>query len=205
MPPRLHPPLKLDEFSIRFRDETDRSCAVVGAALLEAQLGELFERRLLGAPGEVLGAISQFAPRIKLAYGLAWISDEVRSDLELVRVIRNDFAHSSDVNLSFADPAIASRCRELRVAKVLLDANEHAATAPHPNLSAAVIRAMGEVFESPRQRYEVTVEMLAQYLRDLPADIPRYQGPDLRQELWNLGSAVKVTFRGAGTVLPLAE
>lgn len=84
----------------------------------------------------------------------------------------------------------------------MIDANEHAASTRHRNVSAEVIRAMGAVFHPPRQRFEVTVEMLAQHLDELPADVPEYAGVDLRKELWALGSRVDLKISITGTVGP---
>ena len=196
---------KLDEFSGPFRAESDRACAVLGAALLDARLESLYNRRLRAAKEELLstnGPLGTLSARVRLAHSLAWISDDVRYDLDQIRSIRNEFAHNFDHQLSFSDQSIASKCRTLRVAQVLIEANKHAASIPHPNLSATVIRAMGAIFEPPRQRFEITVEMLAQHLDNLPADSSPYQGPNLREELWTLGSHVDIKMSGTGTVGP---
>lgn len=129
------------------------------------------------------GPLGTFSARIRVACALAWISDDVQSDLNLIRSIRNEFAHNFDHALSFADQAIADKWRALRVAQVLIDANEYAASKPHRNLSAEVIRAMGAIFQPPRQRFEVTVEMLAQHLEELVGESAEYTGPNLREEL----------------------
>ena len=181
---------------------------MLGAALLDARLESLYNRRLRVARDELLssnGPIGAFSARIRVARALAWISDDVRFDLDQIRAIRNEFAHSADHDLSFADQSIADKCRNLRVAQVLIEANEHAASTPHPNLSAAVIRAMGAVFLPPRQRFEVTVEMLAQHLDELPAETSDYAGPNLRQELWALGSDVTIKVSATAIVGTIAS
>jgi hypothetical protein len=189
------PEFDLNAFSGRFRAESDRACAVLGAALLDARIESLFGRRLREYKQELLssnGPLGTFSARIRVARALAWISDDVRYDLDKVRSIRNEFAHNFDHELSFSTQSIADKCRTLRVAQVLIDANEHAASTSHPNLSAAVIRGMGAVFEAPRQRFEVTVEMLAQHLDELPADSSEYSGPNLREQLWAIESRVDI-------------
>jgi len=176
---------------------------VLGAALIDAQLERLYLRRLLGGPTELLrrGSVPRsLSDRNKMAHALGWISNDVLHDLEIIREIRNDFAHSSDFDLSFQDSATAARCEQFWVARVLLDANEHAASLPNRSWSADLIRAMGAVFKPARQRFEVTVEMLAQYLEGLPAAPPVYSGPNFRDELWNLGSVVNLRFEAVGKV-----
>ncbi len=193
----------LNAFSSVFRDESDRACAVLGAAQLDARLESLFARRLRTDQDKLLsgmGPLSTFTARIKVAQSLAWIHAAVAYDLEQIRSIRNEFAHSADHALSFADDALAAKARTLKVAQTLIDANEHAASTPHPNLSAAAIRAMGSFYRSPRQRFEITVEMLAQHLDELPAETSQYAGPSLRNELWELASAPRIRISATGTV-----
>lgn len=199
------PPFDLNAFSGPFRSESDRACAVLGAALLDARLESLYNRRLRCSKEELLassGPLGTFSARIRLAHALAWISEDVKYDLNVIRSVRNEFAHNFDHELSFATQSIADKCRNLRAAKVLIEANEHAASTPHPNLSAAVIRSMGAIFHPPRQRYEVSVEMLAQHLDDLEGESGEYAGPDLNEELWELGSKVNIKITGTLTVGP---
>jgi hypothetical protein len=208
MPRKPIPQFDLNAFSGPFRAESDRACAVLGAALLDARLESLYDRRLRTAREELLassGPLGAFSARIRVARALAWISEDVRYDLDQIRSIRNEFAHNADHELSFTTQSIADKCRSLRVAQVLIEANEHAAATPHPNFSEALIRGMGAVFNPPRQRFEVTVEMLAQHLDDLPSDLSEYVGSNLREELWALGSQVNVKTLMTGTVGPKAE
>ena len=204
--PRLPiPSFDLNAFSGPFRSESDRACAILGAALLDARLESLYNRRFQFSKDELLsgnGPLSTFSTRIRLAHALAWISDDVQYDLNIIRSVRNDFAHNFDHELSFSTQSIADKCRNLRAAQVLIDANEHAASVPHRNLSAEVIRAMGAIFRPPRQRYEVTVEMLAQHIDDLQGETGVYVGPDLKEELWKLGSNVNIKITATLSVGP---
>jgi hypothetical protein len=193
----------LNSFSGAFRAESDRACAVLGAALLDVRLESLYNRRLRNSANELLsgnGLLGAFSARIRVARALAWISEDVRFDLDQIRSIRNEFAHNVDHELSFSNPSIADKCRTLRVAQVLIAAHEHAAVAPNRKLSSDLIRAMGAVFNPARQRFEVTVEMLAQHIDDLPADTSEYSGPDLREELWTLGSRLDFKVSMTATV-----
>jgi mannitol operon repressor len=47
-----------------------------------------------------------------LAFALGVISEDEYSDLELLRKIRNDFAHS--IEASFGDQSVTSRCQALK-------------------------------------------------------------------------------------------
>ena len=150
MPRRPIPSFDLNTFSGPFRMESDRACAVLGAALLDARLESLYNRRLHSFKDELLsnsGPLGAFSARIKVACALAWIGEDVRFDLDQIRSIRNEFAHNFDHELNFANQAIADKCRTLRVAQTLIDAHDYAASIPHQNLSAEVIRAMGAIFD----------------------------------------------------------
>lgn len=182
---------ELDAFSGIFRSESDRACAVLGAALIDERLKQLFNGRLhysnkelLSSSGGVLGSLGS---RILVARALTWISDDVRFDLDQVRKIRNIFAHNADHELSFADQSIASKCRSLKVAQTLIDAHEALAKLPPTHCSPDIIRTLASLFEPPRQRFEITVEMLAQHLDELGPTGPEYFGPNLNEELWSLG------------------
>ena len=192
MPEKSIREFDLNAFSGRFRSESDRACAVLGAALLDACL-EGFYRRRIHKPTALLkfnGPLGTLSARIQLAYAVGWIAEDVRFDLDQIRRIRNKFAHNFDHELTFEDQSIAAMCRTLRVAKVLLEANEDAASKPHPNLSAEVIRSLGALHEPPRARFEISVEMLAQHLDELAGAPSEYSGPSLGEQLWNLGSRI---------------
>jgi DNA-binding MltR family transcriptional regulator len=57
--------------------------------------------------------LSTFSSRIKLTFYLGKISKECRSDLDVIRGIRNEFAHHA-TKVSFDDQSIADRCRNLQ-------------------------------------------------------------------------------------------
>lgn len=205
MPHKSISTFDLNAFSSPFRAESDRACAVLGAALLDARLESLYNRRLHNSKEKLLtgnGPLSTFSARIRVACALNWISEDVGFDLDQIRSIRNEFAHNADHELSFGNQSIADKCRTLLVAKVLIAANEYAASIPHRNFSAEVIRAMGAVFQPPRERFQITVEILAQHLDELSDDSSVYSGPNLRDELWALGSQINIEISATGTISP---
>lgn len=107
---------------IKFRhslnDETDRGCALMAAAYLDYELEELLHKYLLDDPKATSnmlknnGPLSTFSSKIEIAYLLGLIGKNTRKDLNLIRKVRNEFAHKSDP-LSFEDDSIKNRCREL--------------------------------------------------------------------------------------------
>lgn len=106
------------EFRSSLSGETDRGCALMAAAYLADQLERLLRHTLVDDQAAVdelfrhLGPLSSFSGRIELCYALGLLPAEARRDLHLVRKIRNDFGHVAKT-LTFEEPAIAARCREL--------------------------------------------------------------------------------------------
>jgi DNA-binding MltR family transcriptional regulator len=98
--------------------ETDRGCALMAAAYLDAQLEELLRAAWVADDkclDDVLGQskpLGTFSSRIDVAYLTGLIGDRARRDLHLIRRIRNDFGHRPEP-IGFYSESIANRCAEL--------------------------------------------------------------------------------------------
>lgn len=98
--------------------ESDRGCALFAAAYLDSALSDLLYVFLVGGKKieEDLfkgnAPLSSFSSRIKMAFYLGLISNDVRRDLDLIRLVRNDFAHNPGP-MSFSTQSVANRCNEL--------------------------------------------------------------------------------------------
>lgn len=112
---------KLDEvfkFRQSLNDETDRGCSLMAAAYLDYELGELLRGYFVDKPQIVKqmldnnGPLTTFSSRIELSYLLGLIGEQTRRDLNLIRKIRNEFAHTSNP-ISFETESIRNRCLEL--------------------------------------------------------------------------------------------
>jgi hypothetical protein len=97
--------------------ETDRGCALVGAAFLDG----LLERMLRAVMAEgasanaVVGrSLRSFGSRIQACHALALLRDSQRDDLEVIRLVRNCFAHAP-VSLDFGAANVAGQCGRLTV------------------------------------------------------------------------------------------
>jgi DNA-binding MltR family transcriptional regulator len=193
----------LGAFSKSLYAESDRACAVLGVALLDWRLEQLFRRRLTSFHRELLGSsqpIGTLSARIRLARALNWINDDARHDLDLVRSIRNDFAHSFDHTLTFSDSSVADRCMALKTALGFLEGFDIAAARPNNNLSPAGYKAMQSAFESPRARFQIAIDMLAQHMVDLKGGILDYDGADLLSEVRASSGALKIVISATATV-----
>jgi DNA-binding MltR family transcriptional regulator len=110
---------RLNAFAASLQKESDRACAVLGAAMLDQVLGDLIRSSMAeDAPRNLFegyGPIASFSARIDISLGLGLISRDEHYDLHLIRKIRNSFAHEMNHELSFASEPIAHRVAELKV------------------------------------------------------------------------------------------
>lgn len=113
--------------------QTDRGAAVLGGAYVDSILCEAIKTRLrdLKLPKQVTlfgrlfkgyGPLAAFSARIDIGYSLHLIGEHTYADLQIIRGIRNDFAHdlevgSPDKGLSFSSPSICARCDNLWLPK----------------------------------------------------------------------------------------
>lgn len=109
-----------DDWLQDFQEETDRACAILATTLLDVLLGELLTVGFHGGKTatkkffEGLGPLASFSARIEAAYGFGFISKMERDDLNVLRTIRNDFAHSVRP-MTLADDDVVARVRSLRM------------------------------------------------------------------------------------------
>jgi DNA-binding MltR family transcriptional regulator len=97
--------------------------AILGATLLEYDIDQLLRAKLKHRDDETWtrltgekGAISSFSSKTELAYALGIIDAELKKNIDLVRRIRNDFAHSRIV-IDFDTPEISAELRRITLPK----------------------------------------------------------------------------------------
>lgn len=97
---------------------TDRVAAVLGSAFVEYSLRDLLiqafhpsvdPHELLDRPGAPLGT---FAARTSVAAAFGVISIDQAREINIIRGVRNDFAHTI-LSIDFEHPAIVARCVDL--------------------------------------------------------------------------------------------
>jgi len=101
--------------------ENDRASAVVLGSIVESNLTEYLHLRLrmdLNSDDkrrlfDYEGPLGTFAAKITMAYAIGAIGSITRSDLNLIRILRNEFAHSRR-HLSFEVAQVAAVCAKLR-------------------------------------------------------------------------------------------
>ncbi len=120
--------IKFDDISIldyqklakEFKNETDRGAAILAANYVEIYLGKYLKSFMTDNAGidelfNGFGPFATFSQRIKAAYALGYIDKNTKSNLELIREVRNSFAHNFKIK-SFDNPRITSLCNKLTTA-----------------------------------------------------------------------------------------
>ena len=134
----------------------DRGAAILLAAQLEDVLGYALTLRLKipnDRADEVFAynaAMGTFDNKIRTAYAIGIITLETRFIFDVVRRIRNAFAHAR-VPVSFTTPEIAAACRVFDLPK------------PLPPIAVPADGSV-PVFTEPRQRFMRTCEVLTHNL-----------------------------------------
>lgn len=108
----------LAAFTQELQRETDRGLPLVAAALIDELLADSLRNffvqdrsadKLLDGATAPMGALSA---RLQLCHALGLIDDYEKSEIELIRKIRNRFAHARH-GLSFDDASINGLCTSL--------------------------------------------------------------------------------------------
>jgi hypothetical protein len=100
----------------------DRSQAIIVSALLEQALEFALASHFVTSEAETRAFFADqddggltFATKIRLALALGVIEEKIRSELTLIKNIRNVFAHTR-ASVSFEDPGIVVNCDLLKLA-----------------------------------------------------------------------------------------
>src|SRR6266852_3218445 len=104
------------------QQESDRGCVIFGAAMLEDELESLLRgccRTDMGTVKKVVDPLfrgyapfSTFSAKIQVSYAFGFIPKHVYKTLDLVRKLRNDFAHEKSA-VSFQSAKYESRLRAI--------------------------------------------------------------------------------------------
>jgi len=147
-----------------FRGESDRACAVLAGAFLDSLLERLLRRAIVqNAPSSIFdgqGPLATFSAKIDMAYSLGFLPNPEHRDLNIIRKIRNDFAHAVDHDPSFSTNSVADRTQSLLTLTFLVE-NNHMATTPIPEAELQLIVG------NPRRRFEVAVAILTANLYEI--------------------------------------
>jgi hypothetical protein len=125
----------LINFLISLVKESERSAVILGAERLNVSLEDLLKAFLKPSGNKtdnlfsLDGALGTFSRKIEVAYRLGLISGEFRLALDLVRKLRNDFAHATTVE-TLAVKSHSDRVEALHKVVSSENANAYATMSP---------------------------------------------------------------------------
>lgn len=110
-----------NEMVVKFKEESDRAAALLGTSFLETEMKKRLLDFLVDDDSsrklfDFYHPLSTFSGLIDVAFALGLLTRGMRSDLTIVRKIRNHFAHHPK-HVTFEDPPVSDWCRELTSAK----------------------------------------------------------------------------------------
>ncbi len=111
---RLPSPADLRSTFGSLSQDTDRSVAIVAASVAENALERVIRARMLVSRRDLSdglfghrGPVSDFNGKIQIAEAFGFIAPPIAFDLQLIRKIRNAFAHAAS-NIGFSTPEVAA-------------------------------------------------------------------------------------------------
>jgi len=118
--------------------ESDRGAAVIGAGLLDELLKDLLMATFVDE-NELCDErdLGSFYTRIKLVYSLGFIGAKTYNDLEIIRKIRNEFAHNHYL-IDFDNQKINDLVKNIQYTA---PKNSHASKHIHPFIFSVTIMA----------------------------------------------------------------
>jgi len=155
----------------------DRATAVMLGSVLEAALESFLKRKTRGALNaddtrilyEYRGPLGDFSGKTLIGYAFNLFGPETKNDLELIRIMRNGFAHSR-VHFDFENNDVSSICTQLKspdwsgafIPKSYLEAVNH------DELKNAIDKT------HPRTRYICACHVVAERLLSYGFPLPAY-------------------------------
>ena len=117
-----------DTFSREFRRESDRASVILAGAMIEKTLEMMIKAKLIPSLNKKqdelfdtpYAPLRNFKAMIELAYRIGLISSNLYRDLNIIRDIRNDFAHDIE-GCSFENRSVKQRIGELMKSSTIAD------------------------------------------------------------------------------------
>lgn len=106
------------DFRNNLSKESDRGMALMGSAYIDDRLAVLLkayfvdDKKVIKLMFDFTGPLGTFSSRLNMAYSLGLMSKNIYTDCNILKKIRNDFAHVPSP-MSFDDEPIKSRCHAL--------------------------------------------------------------------------------------------
>ena len=115
-----------------FVNETDHIVALSGASAVDVALQDLFISRFVPLGGDKIadlfedgrnGPLSSLSSKNRLGFAMGLYSADVYADIDLIRRVRNVFAHASKA-VKFTQEDIYRECQKLRLLRAKMSSDE---------------------------------------------------------------------------------
>lgn len=173
------------EMAQEFYLESDRASVILQSAAVETLLEGLLRAKMKDGLtvnlGERIfegnGPLSTFSSKILIGYGLRFFGPVFKHDLEIIKDLRNGFAHVR-LPLSLTQPEIAGMCQNLRVPDIV--DNPHVIVALPGTYSAKYKNEISADDEHPRTRFTRACHSISLCFQDLGDFMLGYGGVERR-------------------------
>jgi len=142
----------MDTFRREFQKESDRASVILAGAMIEKSLEMMIRAKLIPSlhkKDELFDTpyapLHNFKAKIELAYRIGLISSNLHRDLNIIRDIRNDFAHDIE-GCSFENNRVKNRVDELMKSSTI--------AVKHPDRRAKFFP------KGPRGDFEITISWI---------------------------------------------
>lgn len=163
-----------DELSAYYLDEPThpRAAGVMWPAIVERRLDKLFETALRPdnkVKNELMqpsGALGNYAVKVRLAYLLGWVHQDMYEDLLYVAKIRNRFAHTLDAR-DFGDQKISAWLRNMKCYQslpVLLKRKQERAEDDPSFINKATAYTMDGILKDDVMAFRFCIDVIIYYL-----------------------------------------
>jgi DNA-binding MltR family transcriptional regulator len=147
----------ITQISEDLKKESDRAAAVLAASFLETQLEALLKKVLIDHKSRdsmfgVYAPLGSFSAKISAAFLMGLIPEDIYKDLNLIRKIRNEFAHRYE-NLAFNLSPLKDWLNNLEFIKWFIHALPLA-------IEPVSKDELDDIQNRPRRRFELAVGMI---------------------------------------------
>jgi hypothetical protein len=153
------PPADITAILDGMREDPDRSAALVGAAILESGLERILIHNLKVKTAELKeqlfqlrGPLGDFSSKISMAVAYGFISEAYGGELQIIRKMRNVFAHAI-TTVSFDTPEIVRELDRSRILSITRSTAKEIKATPRPKAEfVMLVRILFIILDHDQQK-----------------------------------------------------
>ena len=178
---RAYPPVA--KFLLVLGPESDRGLVLAGAAFIDNSLEKLLRSYLVASPAtdklfSSNGPLSTFSSRNNMACSLGLIDPVVKRDIDLIRKIRNEFAHTEKA-VALNSSEASNRVNELACLRDFINLLQGLQE------NAGVLDRLDSIFDGTRIRLLANIGVLLLYISDTQQKLKQLVERENHVDEWN--------------------